>query len=208
MNYIHIETGEYPVTAEMLRARCPNVIFPIPFEAPDGYAIVQFGEAPALDPSTHKAVEAQPVEQGGEWVQQWELMALTPEELDQLAADAATALEAVRTAKNGEINAARLAANFSTFPHAGKTFACDQLSRSDIDGTNGYVALYGALPVGWPGGWKAVDNTYTAIADVAAWKAFYSSLFAAGNANFAHAQALKAQLESAQTLADVEAIQW
>lgn len=68
--------------------------------------------------------------------------------------------------------AARNAANFSTFPHAGKAIACDQLSRSDIDGTNGFVSLYGALPPDWPGGWKAVDNTYVPISSVADWEAF------------------------------------
>lgn len=172
---------------------------------PDG---VDYGDfvwyaptAPEFDPAAYRAIESQPSHVDGKLVQTWDVVPLT---LDEVM----SALEAARTAKNSEINAARLAANFSTFQHAGKVFACDQLSRSDIDGTNGYVALYGALPVGWPGGWKAVDNTYTAIADVAAWKAFYSGLFAAGNANFAHAQALKAQLASAQTIEDVEAIQW
>lgn len=117
-------------------------------------------------------------------------------------------LGALKAGKNDEINAARLAANFSTFTHAGKHIACDQLSRSDIDGTNGYVALHGALPPGWPGGWKAVDNTYVVIGDVDAWKAFYSSMFAAGNANFAHAQALKALLTAATTAEQVHAIRW
>ena len=84
----------------------------------------------------------------------------------------------------------------------------NQLSRSDIDGTNGFVAINGALPPGWPGGWKAIDNTYTPIPDIEAWKAFYASMFAAGNANFAHAQVLKAQLAAASTPAEVEAIQW
>lgn len=121
---------------------------------------------------------------------------------------ATTSLAQLKAAKNAEINAARLAANFSTFTHAGKAIACDQLSRSDIDGTNGFVALYSTLPPGWPGGWKAVDNTYVAIADVAAWKAFYSSMFAAGNANFAKAQTLKAQLDAATTAAQVSAIEW
>lgn len=129
----------------------------------------------------------------------WDGSVFTPPPVDLVASKAA---------KNAEINAARLAANFSTFPHAGKAIACDQLSRSDIDGTNGFVSLYGTLPPGWPGGWKAVDNTYVPISSVDGWKAFYSSLFAAGNANFAHARALKAQLESAQTIEDVEAIQW
>lgn len=117
-------------------------------------------------------------------------------------------LGALRATKNAEINAARLAANFSTFEHAGKRIACDQLSRSDIDGTNGYVALHGSLPAGWPGGWKAVDNSYVVIGDVDAWKAFYGSMFAAGNANFARAQALKAMLAAATTADEVAAIGW
>lgn len=208
MQYIHIETGYYPITQDQMRARHPDTLFPDPFEPADGYAPVQYGTLPAHDAATHRVVELAPVEEDGQWVQAFEVVALTPEELAQRAADAAVALEAARAAKNAAINAARLAANFSTFTHAGKVFACDQLSRSDIDGTNGYVALYGALPPGWPGGWKAVDNTYVAIATVADWKAFYASMFAAGNANFAHAQALKAQLASAATLQEVEAIQW
>lgn len=117
-------------------------------------------------------------------------------------------LAQLKAAKNAEINAARLAANLSTFQHAGKAIACDQLSRSDIDGTNGFVALYSAMPPGWPGGWKAVDNSYVAIATVNDWKAFYGSMFAAGNANFAKAQALKAQLAAATTAAQVAAIVW
>lgn len=125
-----------------------------------------------------------------------------------LASHRTAELGALKAAKNEEINAARLAANFSTFTHAGKAIACDQLSRSDIDGTNGFVALYGALPPGWPGGWKAVDNTYVAIATVADWKAFYASMFAAGNANFARAQALKGLLAAADTAEAVAAIRW
>lgn len=117
-------------------------------------------------------------------------------------------LAPLKAAKNEEINAARLAANFSTFEHAGKRIACDQLSRSDIDGTNGYVALNNAMPPGWMGAWKAVDNTYVSIPDVEAWKAFYVSMFAAGNAHFAHAQALKTMLAAATTAQEIEAIQW
>lgn len=132
----------------------------------------------------------------------WDGETLTPPPAPQVP------LAELKADKNAEINAARLAANFSTFTHAGKTIACDQLSRSDIDGTNGFVALYGALPPGWPGGWKAVDNSYVPIATVNDWKAFYSSMFAAGNANFAKAQALKAQLDAATTAEQVAAIAW
>lgn len=114
----------------------------------------------------------------------------------------------LKAAKNVEINAARLTANRSTFTHAAKVFACDELSRSDIDGANGMIANLGAMPPGWPGGWKAVDNTYLAIVTVADWKAFYGSMFAAGNANFTHAQDLKANLAAATTPAQVAAIVW
>ena len=121
------------------------------------------------------------------------------------------AFRASTAAQSDGLIAARLAANFSTFPHAGKVIACDQLSRSDIDGTNGFVSfvsLYGTLPPDWPGGWKATDNTYVPISSVAEWKAFYSSMFAAGNANFAKAQTLKEQLEAATTPEEVHSITW
>lgn len=113
-----------------------------------------------------------------------------------------------KAAKNAEINAARAAANAGTFAHGGKTFACDALSRGDIDGVNGYVALFGALPPEFPGAWKAADNSYLPIADVPAWKAFYAAMVAQGAANFAHAQALKAQLAAATTPEAVAAIAW
>jgi len=41
---------------------------------------VQLLEQPEYDPATHKVVEVQPVEVDGQWVQQWELVELTPEE--------------------------------------------------------------------------------------------------------------------------------
>lgn len=122
--------------------------------------------------------------------------------------DPSFTIEGFRAAKNAEINAARLAANRGTFTHAGKVFACDELSRSDIDGVNGYVTLFGALPADWPGAWKSVDNSYAPIATLADWKAFYASMVAAGNDNFAKAQALKAQLAAATTIEQVQAISW
>lgn len=130
------------------------------------------------------------------------------EDIPQPAAPPAPTLDELKAAKNIEINLARAAANTSPFPHDGKTFACDALSRSDIDGVNGYAALYGALPLAFPGAWKAADNSYYPIADLAAWKAFYASMVATGAANFTHAQTLKAQLAAATTPEAVAAIVW
>ncbi|MDF1486705.1 DUF4376 domain-containing protein [Ramlibacter sp. H39-3-26] len=208
MNFIH-KTMREEITFVQFKERFPLTLFPDGYAQDfEDYAPVHPVGQPAHDSAIHKVVRAPAVEVAGSWQEQWEVVPLTQEELAAMASDAATALEAARAEKNAAINAARLAANFSTFTHAGKVFACDQLSRSDIDGTNGYVALHGALPPVWPAGWKAVDNTFYPIADVAAWKAFYGSMFAAGNANFAHAQALKQVLAAAQTIEDVEAIAW
>lgn len=117
-------------------------------------------------------------------------------------------LSEIKLIKNADINAWRAKANTGTFAHDGKVFACDALSRSDIDGVNGYAAIYGALPPDFPGAWKAVDNSYYPIADLAAWKVFYASMVAAGTANFMHAQQLKAQLAAATTPEAVAAIAW
>jgi len=121
--------------------------------------------------------------------------------------------------KNDEINASRLSANYSTFAYGGKLIACDALSRSDIDGVNGYIALNNALPPNFPGAWKATDNTYVTIADVATWKAFYAAMVAVGTTNFLHAQTLKTAIDTiigdsvtyptkADKIAAIEAITW
>jgi hypothetical protein len=117
-------------------------------------------------------------------------------------------LAALKAEKNEQINAWRAAANLSAFPHAGKQIACDALSRSDIDGVANNIALFGEFPGGFPGGWKATDNTMIPLADVDAFRAMFASMTAQGTENFNHAQALKAQLAVASTPEEVAAIEW
>ena len=121
---------------------------------------------------------------------------------------AAPNLDLVKAEKNLQINAWRASANLSAFPHAGKEIACDALSRSDIDGVANNIALFGVFPDGFPGAWKATDNTMIPLADVDAFRAMYASMTAQGTENFNHAQALKAQLAAASTPEEVAAIQW
>lgn len=120
----------------------------------------------------------------------------------------ARSLAEAKAAKNLEINASRLAANTSYFTFNGKQIAVDALSRSDIDASNGIISLTGALPGGWPGAWKAMDNTYVAIPDIATWTAFYAAMVTQGTANFVYSQQLKAALAAATTLEQVDAIYW
>ncbi len=129
---------------------------------------------------------------------------MTEEEL----AAYAPKVEELRAAKNEEINSARAVANLSTFPHEGKRFACDSLSRSDIDGVANHIALFDSFPEGFPGGWKAVDNSMLPLADIDAFRAMYASMTAQGAENFNHSQELKAQLAAASTPEEIAAIQW
>lgn len=117
-------------------------------------------------------------------------------------------LQDLKDAKNAYINAARLAANRSTFPYAGQQIAVDALSRGDIDAVHGQVLFSGALPADWAGGWKTVANTYVAIPDVATWGSFYQAMVSQGTANFAHAQALKALVTAATTAEQLDTITW
>ena len=112
----------------------------------------------------------------------------------------------LKAAKNQAINLARAAANQSWFVFQGKRIAVDALSRSDIDAAHGSILMLQALPPGWPGGWKSMDNEICQIPDVATWGQFYGTMVAAGTANFNHAQTLKAQLAAASTPAEVEAV--
>ncbi|MCG2585519.1 DUF4376 domain-containing protein [Massilia sp. TS11] len=115
-------------------------------------------------------------------------------------------LAAAKAKCNDAINAWRLHANFSHFTHGGKQIACDQLSRSDLDAVANSIGLTGEFPEGWPGGWKAMDNTILPLATIEAFKSLYASMTAQGTANFGQAQAWKAQLAAAEDEADIAAI--
>lgn len=118
------------------------------------------------------------------------------------------ALQDLKDARKVYVNTSRATANTTSFPFAGYTIATDALSRSDIDGVNGEVANTGALPQGWPGGWKTLENTYVSIPDVATWKTFYTAMVNQGSFNFGKAQTLKAAIDAATTVEEVEAIVW
>jgi hypothetical protein len=158
-------------------------------------------EQPAFDPMTQSVIRDGCEKVDGAWQYKWCIDPLTPE---QIADNFAT----VKLAKNLQINELRAQANQTYFTHTGKQVACDALSRSDIDAVAGSIALTGAFPTGFPGAWKAMDNSYVMLPDVDAFKAMYASMTLQGGVNFARSQTLKGQLASATTAAQVNAIQW
>lgn len=110
--------------------------------------------------------------------------------------------------KNTQINQWRAAASRSYFTHSGKQIACDELSRSDIDAVANSIALTGAFPAGFPGAWKAMDNTYVSLPDVDAFKSMFASMTTQGTVNFGHSQTLKAAVAAATTIEQVNAVVW
>lgn len=117
-------------------------------------------------------------------------------------------LDAAKAAKNTQINDWRATANQTYFTHSGKQIACDALSRSDIDAVAGSIALNGTFPAGFPGAWKAMDNTYVMLPDVDAFKGMYASMTLQGTINFGQSQTLKTALAAATTIEEVNAIAW
>lgn len=125
----------------------------------------------------------------GEWVTDW-------------------TIERARDKKNSDINHWREEAN-ETFEYGGKQFSSDSLSWKDIAGAHGWIVATGALPPGWPGAWKAVDNSFLPITNTTEWMAFYGAAVARGSANFMRSQALKAYMnDPARTIEEVDAITW
>ena len=114
----------------------------------------------------------------------------------------------IKLARKTYVNTSRMVANQTSFTFEGKEIAVDPLSRSDIDATHGYILINNALPEGWPNGWKCIDNTYVDITTVEKWYQFYTAMVAQGTINFAHAQTLKAAIDAASTVEDVEAVVW
>lgn len=146
-------------------------------------------------------VAVTPAEVNGVLRKQWEVIAFTPAEVEAVIA-------AEKDRVNSSINEARLRANNGFFMHQGKKIACDQLSRSDIDGMQGIILSLGGLPPGWIGYWKTTDNERISIATLNDWKSFYASMYTQGMAHFGHAQFLKSRLETAKTFDEVVAIAW
>lgn len=140
----------------------------------------------------------------GIWQPRWFVRDLTPTELNEIAFNIAVA----KWNKALEIREMRNTANTSTFPYAGKRIAIADIDMRDILVTTGYIALFGALPASWPGGWICTDKSFIPIATVDDFKAMYQAMYDQGEANFEHSRVLLAAVDAATNLAQVAVIQW
>lgn len=89
MNYVRpsLEANAWPYTLPQLRRDFPNVSFPVQPTAEDlapyGVFPVMLADPPSYEPSTHRLETRPPEEVNGIWLQQWQIVELTPEEQEQ-----------------------------------------------------------------------------------------------------------------------------
>ena len=117
-------------------------------------------------------------------------------------------LDEIKARRSAEITAAYLKANDTSFTFAEKEIQADAHAMKQINVTSSGIMRRNALVPGWPGVWKALDNSYVPIPDVATWWAMCDAIEATGHANFKKAQQLKAAISAATTAEQVAAIQW
>ena len=82
-NYINTQTTAYPVTQQEIEREFPNTSFPVPFVAPEPYSPVLNSPIPEYNSMTQGYKEVSPVEESGNWMQQFEVYDLTPEQIQQ-----------------------------------------------------------------------------------------------------------------------------
>lgn len=119
-------------------------------------------------------------------------------------------LDQLKQSKRQEITNCRIAADNDHFVYQDKMIRTADKDMFDLLVADARInkCTGGQMPPNWPGGWKAMDNTYLPISTPDAWNAFFIAAYDAGIANFTKSQSLKQQLDAAQTPADVAAIHW
>lgn len=194
---------EYPIEGMVLVNQYPEIDYNALIDSPpEGYVSVFMDDVQPFYNELQYLHNLPPQkEEDGFFYQRWEVRDLSIEQTDEV-------LQRVREEVNHRINEGRLQANHNFFIYKDKKIACDPLSRSDIDGLNGWISINNKMPDHWFGAWKAKDNTFVSIPDLSAWKEFYNSMFNQGQVNFQHSQLLKAKIAQADTLESIRAITW
>lgn len=124
----------------------------------------------------------------------------------QVVTDTSDSLDALKARKRAEITQDRINADADHFTYQGKSIRTADKDMMDLLVAD--ARWNKGLPSNWPGGWKAVDDTYVAIGTKDDWDAFFIAMYDAGISNFDHSQKLKAQLDAATTPEDVAAVKW
>lgn len=118
-------------------------------------------------------------------------------------------LNSIKQLKKNEIQRAKNRANKGNFVFRGVEFQGNDDAMLQIQiTTQGIVARGGRLRDDWNGAWLAADNSPYPILDVETWYAMLDAIETTGQANFDRAVALKARIDAATTVDEVDSIHW
>lgn len=123
-----------------------------------------------------------------------------------VVSDKSEDLSTLKQRKRAEITRQRVAADNDKFIYQSK-----MIKTADKDMFDLLIAdarWRKGTPANWPGGWKAIDNSYVAISTVEEWDSFFIAMYDTGVANFVRSQKLKALLDEATTPDEVAVITW
>jgi hypothetical protein len=120
--------------------------------------------------------------------------------------DRSESLESMKDRKRAEITRDRLAADADHFIYMGKAIRTANKDMTDLLVTDARMSK--GMPANWPGGWKAIDNSYVIISTLEAWDTFFVAMYDAGIGNYNRSQELKALIEEATTIEQLTAISW
>lgn len=117
-------------------------------------------------------------------------------------------LDQLKEAKQAEITRARIATDSDRFVYQGLSIRTADKDMFDMLIADARISKGQGMPPNWPGGWKAIENSYVLISTVAEWNTFFIAMYDAGINNFNHSQQLKARISAATTPEQVAAISW
>ncbi len=153
MPYINTNTMQYPVSESEIRAAFPNTSFPTPFVPPAGYEWVFPTPQPEFDHDTHVVIEAAPALNAlGQWAQQWQVVALSPEQIASKEAElAAQRMRAVITMRQARLQLHKIGklpdvqAAIDALPNPPKTEAqIEWVYAAAVERASPFVAMLGA----------------------------------------------------------------
>ena len=79
--FINTETLQYPLTVDQIKAAQPNTSFPVNYAPSAPYAPVLNSPQPSYNAMTQYCREIAPALIGDNWMQQWEVVDLDPEQI-------------------------------------------------------------------------------------------------------------------------------
>lgn len=186
---LNLNTGEYPIGIEALKAAHPNVSLPASPTDADlmglGHVNVLPVDQPTFDPITKQIAEGAPHQTQAGWVQTWIVTDLAPA---TVAANRTAQIEAIWLRIKAERDRRIQTCGYKV---GSKWYHSDTFSRSQ---QMGLVMAGAAIPANTQ--WKTMDGSFVTMTQTLAGQIFQAAMLS-DMAIFGKAEALRAQCAAA-----------